>query len=119
MFATRASLFAARVAKAAAKAPPPPAFELPPSKIVENLLIQHGPQTVSGCWTFAEPAGIKSKIRLKALLMWLVGRNRIRQFCHVDKETKRKEFLFGPWKKASKLEFESSEAAPPQESTAA
>ena len=45
-----------------------------------------------------QPAGIKSKIRMKALLMWLVGRGRIRQICHHIKESNTKEFLYGPKK---------------------
>jgi hypothetical protein len=56
MFATRAS-FAAKAAKsaAAAAAPAPgPSFHLPPSKILEDLLNLHGPQTVSDCWKLAE-----------------------------------------------------------------
>ncbi|KAH7425169.1 hypothetical protein KP509_11G042700 [Ceratopteris richardii] len=107
MFATRACLLAAKAAKASAKAT---SYELPPSKVVENLLLEHGPQTVSECWKLAEPAGIKSKIRMKAVLMWLVERRRIRQICHFDKETKKKEFLYGPPKKCPKESSEGDDA---------
>lgn len=58
-----------------------------PTKVVENLLRQHGPRTANDCWKLAQPEGIKSKTHMKTLLRWLVERKRVKISCHQLKQT--------------------------------
>ncbi|KAH7352105.1 hypothetical protein KP509_19G030000 [Ceratopteris richardii] len=90
-----------------------------PTKVIENLLKEHGPMTVNNCWKLAEPAGIKSKTHMKTMLHWLVERERVQITCNHLKHGQKtpaqtrggkqlksgqgfKEFLFGIKQKGTK-----------------
>lgn len=61
-----------------------------PTKVIENLLKEHGPQTVNDCWKLAEPVGIKSKTHMKTMLHWLVERDRVQITCNHLKHARQK-----------------------------
>ncbi|KAI5084252.1 hypothetical protein GOP47_0000421 [Adiantum capillus-veneris] len=100
-----------------------------PTKVIENLLKEHGPQTVNNCWKLAAPAGIKSKTHMKTMLHWLVERDRLQINCNHLKHPGQKvvtqtrggkqlksgqgfkEFLFGIRQRKTKKKEEGEDSA--------
>ncbi|XP_020959031.1 uncharacterized protein LOC107644971 isoform X2 [Arachis ipaensis] len=81
----------------------PPEQRLTITRVLFDIVKEHGPLTVQDTWEHVKEVGLKDlkgKQHMKIVLRWMRERQKLRLICNHEQETTEHELLLCPWIRA-------------------